>query len=60
MTQYPVTLHAQTLHRRFCRDHHLAPLLESILTHVLDAQVSEHAQAQRYDRTDERQGDWNG
>lgn len=60
MTQYQVTLNAQTLQRLFSGDSQLAQLLESILNQVLEAQVSEHLQAQRYERTDERQGYRNG
>ena len=60
MTQYQVTLNEQTLQQLFSRDSQLAQLLESILNQVLDAQVSEHLQAERYERTDARQGYRNG
>jgi putative transposase len=60
MTQYQVTLNAQTLQRLFSGDSQLAQLLESILNQVLEAQVSEQLQAGRYERTDERQGYRNG
>lgn len=60
MTQYQVTLNAQTLQRLFSGDGHLAPLLESLLNQVLEAQVSEQLHAERYERTDERQGYRNG
>jgi|SRR5579884_1604357 len=60
MTQYQVTLNAQTLQRLFSGDGHLAQLLESVLNQVLEAQVSEQLHAERYERTDERQGYRNG
>lgn len=37
MTQYPVTVNAQTLQRLFSGDSQLAQLLESILNQVLEA-----------------------
>jgi putative transposase len=60
MTQYQVTLNEQTLQRLFSGDSQLAQLLESILNQVLEAQVGKHLQAERYERTDERQGYRNG
>jgi transposase-like protein len=60
MTQYQITLNAQSLQRLFTEDSQLAQLLESILNQVLEAQVSEQLQAGRYQRTDERQGYRNG
>jgi transposase-like protein len=60
MTQYQVTLNAQTLQRLFSGDSQLAQLLESILNQVLEAQVGEQLQADRYERTDQRQGYRNG
>ena len=60
MTQYQITLNAQSLQRLFTEDSQLAQLLESILNQVLEAQVSEQLQAGRYQHTDERQGYRNG
>jgi transposase-like protein len=60
MTQYQITLNAQSLQRLFSEDSQLAQLLESILNQVLEAQVSEQLQAGRYERSDERQGYRNG
>lgn len=60
MTQYQVTVNDQTLQRLFSGDSQLAQLLESILNQVLEAQVSEHLRAERYERTEERQGYRNG
>ena len=60
MTQYQVTVNQQTLQRLFRGDSQLAQLLEGILNQVLDAQVSEQLQAERYERTEQRQGYRNG
>lgn len=60
MTQYQVTLDAQTLQRLFSGENHLGQLLEAVLNQVLDAQVSEQLQAAPYERTSERQGYRNG
>ena len=60
MTQYQVTVNAQTLQRLFSGDSQLALLLEGILNQMLEAQVSEHLRAERYERTEERQGYRNG
>ncbi len=60
MTQYQVTLNAQTLQRLFSSDGQLAQLLESILNQVLEAQVGEQLQADRYERSEQRQGYRNG
>lgn len=60
MTQYQVTLDAQTLQRVFSGDNQLGQLLEAVLNQVLDAQVSEQLQAEPYERTSERQGYRNG
>jgi putative transposase len=60
MANYQITLNEQTLQRLFTSDRQLAQLLESILNQVLEAQVSEQLQAERYERTDERQGYRNG
>ncbi|HEX6816931.1 MAG TPA: IS256 family transposase [Ktedonobacterales bacterium] len=60
MTQYQITLNEQTLQRLFGADSQLATLVEAILNQVLDAQVSEQLGAERYERTDERQGYRNG
>jgi len=56
MPQYQVTVNAQTLHRLFSGDRQFARLLEGLVNQVLDAQMSEQLQAERYERTDERQG----
>ena len=60
MTQYQITLNEQTLQRLFGADSQLAPLVEAILNQVLDAQVSEQLGAERYARTEQRQGYRNG
>jgi putative transposase len=60
MTNDQITLNEQTLQRLFTGDRQLAQLLENILNQVLEAQVSEQLQAERYERTDERHGYRNG
>ena len=59
MSQYQVTLDHDLLQRLFANDG-LKPLLEQIVNQVLQAQVSEHLQAEPHERTDERQGYRNG
>jgi transposase-like protein len=61
MTQYQLTLDPTVLQRLFTSgDGQLAHLLEAVLNQVLDAQMAEQLQAERYERTDERQGYRNG
>jgi putative transposase len=60
MTQYQVTLDAQTLQRLFSGDNQLGHLLEAVLNQVLEAQVTEQLRAEPYERTSERQGYRNG
>jgi putative transposase len=60
VAQYQVTLDEQTVQRLFSSDSQLAHLLETIVNQVLTAQVTEQVQAERYERTEERQGYRNG
>jgi transposase-like protein len=60
MANYQITLDEQTLQRLFTGDRQLAHLLESILNQVLEAQVGEQLHAERYERTEARQGYRNG
>ena len=60
MPDYQITLDGETLHGLFAGDTGLARLLEQVLNQVLEAQVSEQLGAERYERTDERQGYRNG
>lgn len=61
MTQYQLTLDPTVLQRLFSSgDNQLAHLLEAILNQVLEAQMAEQLQAERYERTEERQGYRNG
>jgi putative transposase len=62
MTQYQVTLAAQTLQRLCSGQSHLGPLVEAVLNHVLEAQVREQLQVQAapYERSEQRQGYRNG
>lgn len=60
MSEYQITLDGETLHGLFAGDAGLAKLLEQVLNQVLEAQVSEQLGAERYERTEERQGYRNG
>jgi putative transposase len=60
MANYQITLDEQALQRLFTSDRQLAHLLEAILNQVLEAQVGEQLHAERYERTEERQGYRNG
>jgi transposase-like protein len=61
VTQYQLTRDPSVLQRLFTSsDGQLAHLLEAILNQVLEAQMAEQLQAERYERTDERQGYRNG
>ena len=60
MTQYQLTLDPDLLQRLFSGDSQLAHLLEAILNQVLEAQMTHHLQAERYERSEERQGYRNG
>jgi putative transposase len=60
LTQYQVSLGAQTLQRLASGDGHLVRLLESLQNQVLEAQVSEQLLAERYERIGERQHYRNG
>jgi putative transposase len=60
MSDYQITIDGETLHGLFAGDTGLAKLLEQVLNQVLEAQVSEHLGAERYEHTAERQGYRNG
>jgi Transposase, Mutator family len=60
MSDYHVTIDGETVHGLFQGDAGLAKLLEQVLNQVLEAQVSEQLGAERYERTEERQGYRNG
>lgn len=60
MPEYQITLDGETLHGLFAGDTGLARLLEQVLNQVLEAQVSEQVGAERYERSEERQGYRNG
>ena len=63
MTQYQINLDAKLLHQLFlgtANDSSMAPLLESVLNQVLQAQVKDQLSAEKYERTEERQGYRNG
>src|SRR5690242_21457507 len=61
MTPYQLTLDPTVLQRLFTSsDGQLAHLLEAVLNQVLEAQMAEQLNAERYERTEERQGYRNG
>jgi Transposase, Mutator family len=60
MTHYQLTLDSAALQRLFGENEQLAHLLEEVLNQVLEAQVSEHLQAEPYERTEDRRGYRNG
>lgn len=60
MAQYQITLEEELLQRLFSREGGMAILLEQVLNQVLQAQVSQHLQAQPYEQTETRQGYRNG
>jgi len=63
MAQYQINVDSQLLHQLFLgntQDSGVAKLLESVLNQILQAQVTEQLEAQRYERTENRQGYRNG
>jgi putative transposase len=60
MPDYQITSDGETVQGLFQGDAGLAKLLERVLNQVLEAQVSEQLGAERYERTEERQGYRNG
>jgi transposase-like protein len=60
MPDYQITIDGETVHGLFAGDAGLAKLLEQVLNQVLEAQVSEQLGAERYERSEERQGYRNG
>ena len=60
MAEYQITIDGQTVQGLFQGDSGLAKLLEQVSNQVLQAQVSEQLGAERYERTEERQGYRNG
>ena len=63
MAQYQINVDSQLLHQLFLgntQDSGVAKLLESVLNQILQAQVTEQLEAQRYERTENWQGYRNG
>ncbi len=63
MAQYQITVDHELLQQLFLghsKDAGVAKLLESVLNQILQAQVTEQVAAERYERTDARQGYRNG
>ena len=56
MAQYQVTIDGEILQQLFVRDDGLARLVEQVVNQILEAQVAEQLKAERYERTEERQG----
>ena len=60
MTPYQLTVDADQVSGLFTQDGALGRLVEQIVQQILEAQVSEHLQAQPYERTEDRRGYRNG
>ncbi|MBG9794550.1 transposase, partial [Paenibacillus dendritiformis] len=63
MAQYQINVDSNILHQLFIgdsKDAGVAKLLESVLNQVLQAQVTEQLDAERYERAEERKGYRNG
>lgn len=60
MAEYDVTLSESMMPELLERPNALAQLVENVIQQVLEAQISEHVGADRYERTDERAGYRNG
>ncbi|WP_213429438.1 transposase, partial [Paenibacillus dendritiformis] len=63
MAQYQINVDSNILQQLFIRDRKdagVAKLLESVLNQVLQAQVTEQLDAERYERAEERKGYRNG
>lgn len=60
MTHYQVTVDAEVVQQVLQRDDGLAQLVSAVLDQILEAQVTEQLQADRYERTERRQGYRNG
>lgn len=63
MAHYQITLDSTILHQLFIgdqKDGGVAKLLESVLNQVLEAQVTEQLDAERYERAERRKGYRNG
>jgi len=60
MAQYQLTVDEDQVRGLFTRDDALAGLVTTVVQQILEAQVSDHLQAQPYERTEERRGYRNG
>jgi len=60
MTDYEVKLNNEAMSNLLTSKDGLAQLIEEVLNQVLEAQVTEHLQAERYERSDDRMGYRNG
>ncbi len=60
MTQYQITVDEDMVGGLFSQDGAMGQLVEQVVQQILEAQVSDHLQADPYERTGERQGYRNG
>lgn len=60
MTQYQINIDDDLLHTLFEGNYGLKRLVEEVVNQVLQAEVTEHLQAQPYERTEDRRGYRNG
>ncbi len=56
MAQFQITLDSEIVQGIFQRDDGLSTVVEQVLNQILKAQVGEQLQAERYERTEKRQG----
>lgn len=60
MTEYEVKLKREALSNLLTSKDGLAQMIEEVLNQILEAEVTEHLKAERYERTEERTGYRNG
>ncbi|MEX1336730.1 transposase, partial [Hydrogenibacillus schlegelii] len=60
MAQYHITVDDEMLEAHFQPEAGVEKLVESVVNHILHAQLLEHLKAAPYERTKERQGYRNG
>jgi len=60
MAEYEVKLNKDAMPNLMTSKDGLAKLIEEILNQVLEAEVTEHLKAERYERSEERTGYRNG
>lgn len=60
MAEFEVTIDSELIQDLFLNDRGLEKLAEVVLNQLLESEMTEHLQADRYEHTDERQGQRNG